>query len=127
MAAVAAGARFGAKLVRGAYLQTERARARERREADPTQPTIVATHAWYRRVRRRAAVARRCRRRGRHVRDAQRGVRDGVAAGAAALPPHLRARVSLAQLLGMCNHLTESLAAAGLPVASTSPTAPCTR
>ena len=120
----AAGARFGAKLVRGAYLQTERARARERREADPTQPTITATHASY------GACA-----------DA---LLSGVAAGdaaamfathneasvtalaarAAALPPHLRARVSFAQLLGMCDHLTESLAAAGLPVAKYVPYGP---
>jgi len=41
---------FGAKLVRGAYLVSERERAAAMGYADPVQPTLEATHASYHRA-----------------------------------------------------------------------------
>ena len=41
------GWHLGAKLVRGAYMVHERARAAERGYPDPIQPTVEATHASY--------------------------------------------------------------------------------
>lgn len=41
------GFKWGAKLVRGAYLVSERQRALENGYADPTQPSIEATHDCY--------------------------------------------------------------------------------
>lgn len=45
--AVAGGYRLGVKLVRGAYMEKERRRARERGYADPIQPDKAATDADY--------------------------------------------------------------------------------
>ncbi|KAM6188343.1 hydroxyproline dehydrogenase-like [Sarcoramphus papa] len=41
------GVRFGVKLVRGAYLELERRRARELGDPDPVHPTLDATHRSY--------------------------------------------------------------------------------
>ena len=117
---------FGAKLVRGAYLGVERSRAAVRGQPDPTQPSLAATHASYDAC---AALL-------------MTGIRGGTAsamfathneasvtslAGAVTsggLPPAYRHRASFAQLLGMCDHLTEALAQAGVPVAKYVPYGP---
>lgn len=120
----ASGAIFGAKLVRGAYLTTERTRAADRGERDPTQASLDATHGSYASCASALLDAVRdggaCAMFATHNEDSV----SSLAAAARALPPPVAPRVSFAQLLGMCDHLTEGLALSGIPVAKYVPYGP---
>ena len=110
------GWQFGAKLVRGAYMEHERARAAELGRADPIQPTAEATHANYDAAvelllhsppvphatwlmvatHNEASIVR---------------AASALLRGEARVPSH---QVAFGQLLGMADHLTFALSASGL-------------
>ncbi|KAA0149717.1 hypothetical protein FNF29_05728 [Cafeteria roenbergensis] len=110
--------KFGAKLVRGAYMVQERKRAKELGYRDPIQPTLAATHASYNRAWKtilneiksgsgaEVMVAT-------HNERSVRGVVDrmeqlGIERG--------NGGVAFGQLLGMCDHVSLSLGHAGYAV-----------
>lgn len=109
---------FGVKIVRGAYMHSERERATEIGISDPIQPTLAATHAAYNaaidylvdkiqpgRPERPLAfvVASHNAKSIRHTRDAMRA--KGI--------PSSEHAVAFAQLMGMQDGTTHALAAAG--------------
>jgi len=109
------GWQFGAKLVRGAYMEHERARAAALGYEDPIQPTAEATHANYtaalqlllRPPRPEATwlmVAT-------HNEASITHAAGALLSGAATVPPR---QVAFGQLLGMADHLTFGLGACGL-------------
>ncbi|MEM9930666.1 MAG: proline dehydrogenase family protein, partial [Bacteroidota bacterium] len=110
--AQAEGWKLGAKLVRGAYMVKENARAKEKGYATPIQPSLAATHRDFN------AAVRYCVEHvesistciGSHNEESIRLLTELIAAqGLAKDNPHLRC----AQLLGMSGNLTFNLAANG--------------
>ena len=106
---------FGAKLVRGAYMAQERARAAALGYADPIHATLADTHACYHGLAERVLDAVVAPRGGEvMVASHNEGTVTRVAAGMAArgLAP-ATCGVSFGQLLGMCDATTLSLGRAG--------------
>jgi len=106
---------FGAKLVRGAYMAQERARAAALGYADPIHATLADTHACYHGLAERVLDAVVAPRGGEvMVASHNEGTVARVAAGMAArgLAP-ATCGVSFGQLLGMCDATTLSLGRAG--------------
>jgi hypothetical protein len=108
------GYAFAAKLVRGAYIASEAARARELGVAPPTQPSKEATDAAS-----AACVAAMLRHVAADAAALVVATHNHASVGAATeamaahgLPPG-HAGVHFAQIMGMCNGLTLSLGAAG--------------
>ena len=106
---------LGAKLVRGAYMEQERALAAERGYSDPVQPTLEATAATYLAAADlllpRVAVG------GARVMFATHN-EDSVSMltarmAALGVQPGKRGGASFAQLFGMCDELTFGLASKG--------------
>lgn len=117
------GYRLGVKLVRGAYMEKERERARERGYPDPIQPDKAATDAHYdealrfcsERIDRIAVVA------GTHNEQSSLLLtRLMQELGLARNDP----RVHFSQLLGMSDNISYNLAAAGYNVAKYVPYGP---
>ncbi|XP_068779339.1 LOW QUALITY PROTEIN: hydroxyproline dehydrogenase [Struthio camelus] len=118
-AAAGRGLCFGVKLVRGAYLEQERRRARERGAPDPLQPTRQRTDSSY----------RRCLDLGLEL-AARRGPRFGLMVASHNEESVLHAArrmeelgiprpgpsVCFGQLLGMCDHVSLALGRAGYAV-----------
>ncbi|KAM9267303.1 hydroxyproline dehydrogenase [Morus bassanus] len=113
------GVRFGAKLVRGAYLELERRRAAERGEPDPAQPTLDDTHRSYGECLELAL--------GLAARDGEAvGVMVATHNEASVLRaarrmeelgiPRQGGGVCFGQLLGMCDHVSLALGAGGYAV-----------
>ncbi|XP_074162820.1 hydroxyproline dehydrogenase [Sminthopsis crassicaudata] len=112
------GLGFGVKLVRGAYLETERALARQRGAADPTQPDYEATSRSYSRCL-ELMLGHVCRRGSRcqlmvashneeSVHQAVKRMSD------LGIPPD--GAVCFGQLLGMCDHVSLALGQAGYAI-----------
>ena len=110
------GWQFGAKLVRGAYMEHERSRAEEFGYDDPIQPTVEATHATYASAMELLLhppqpeatwlmVAT-------HNEASILHAAGALLRGEAAVPP---GQVAFGQLLGMADHLTFALGACGAP------------
>ncbi|XP_007491923.2 hydroxyproline dehydrogenase isoform X1 [Monodelphis domestica] len=117
-AAERAGLAFGVKLVRGAYLETERALAQQSGAADPTQPNYEATSRSYSRCL-ELMLGHVCRRGSRcqlmvashneeSVRQAVKRMSD------LGIPPD--GAVCFGQLLGMCDHVSLALGQAGYSI-----------
>lgn len=110
------GYRLGAKLVRGAYMDKERARAAERGEPAPIQPDIEATHRDF------DDAVRFCLARAERMATTIGSHNEAsTTLGARLLDEHGLRRdhpnVRFAQLLGMSDNLTFNLAAAGFNAA----------
>ncbi|XP_043851482.1 hydroxyproline dehydrogenase [Dromiciops gliroides] len=112
------GLGFGVKLVRGAYLETERALAQHSGTADPTQPNYEATSRSYTRCL-ELMLGHVCRQGSRYqlmvashneesVRQAVKRMSD------LGIPPD--GAVCFGQLLGMCDHVSLALGQAGYAI-----------
>ena len=126
------GWHLGAKLVRGAYMVHERARALERGYADPIQPTIEATHASYERA--IEALLLHCPNPAlvsvmiaSHNQNSMERVAALLLADGADASRVPRDRVYFGQLLGMADHLTFTLAGAGFKAYKYVPYGTCAR
>lgn len=115
--------RLGLKLVRGAYMEKERARAAKRRESSPIQPTKAATDtqfdeavAWCLGNRDDIAICA-----GTHNEASCYKIIDLMKANGISESDD---RVWFSQLLGMSDHLSFNLAAAGYNVAKYVPYGP---
>ncbi|KAM9250229.1 hydroxyproline dehydrogenase [Cariama cristata] len=113
------GVRFGVKLVRGAYLELERRRAREGGYPDPLHPTLDATHRSYGECLELALALA--------ARDGEEvGVMVATHNEASVLHatqrmdelgiPRQGGGVCFGQLLGMCDHVSLALGEAGYAV-----------
>jgi len=107
---------LGAKLVRGAYMDKERARARERGDPSPIQPDLAATHRDF------DAAVRHCIDNIGRIGCVIGSHNENSMREAAALMDRRGIRrdhpyVTFAQLLGMSDNLTFNLAAAGFNAA----------
>ncbi len=110
------GWHFGAKLVRGAYMATERERAAERGYPDPVHPNVEATHASYNDaiteiLVRGIAPERISLMIATHNTHSVQHAAQLLLHGKTRVEPE---RVAFGQLLGMADHLTFGLAAANL-------------
>lgn len=106
------GYRLGTKLVRGAYMDKERERARERGYPSPIQPDIAATHRDF------DAAVRFCLERHEQIACTIGSHNEASTTQAVAYVnehgiPRDHPHVRFAQLLGMSDNLTFNLAAAG--------------
>jgi len=113
------GFRWGAKLVRGAYLVAERQRAREHGYEDPTQPSLEATHACYDGCVRLVLEQSVARGEGSNVLIAshnQQSVEGALARMAALGIDRESGGVYFGQLLGMADHLSFTLGSGGYKV-----------
>ena len=118
------GWKMGAKTVRGAYMWQERKRAAEHGYADPIQPSVAATTANYHSIvdyflRRNPQQA--------HLVAAghnEQTVRWIAARMADYQLPRKGDSVFFGQLLGMCDHVSYSLAASGYRVVKVTPYGP---
>ena len=122
---------LGSKLVRGAYMIEERARARARGYKDPIHASLAATHACY------ASCADTLLRAvdlggaellaATHNEESVRGIAAALDARGLRAPPGsppAASGVAFGQLLGMCDHISYSLAAAGYAVSKYVPYGP---
>lgn len=119
----AEGFHVGLKIVRGAYMEKERERAKKRNYPSPIQATKAATDRDYNaacqyildRIDRFALVA------GTHNEDSSRLLADAIAQKG--LPKH-HPRIYFSQLYGMSDHISYNLAAEGYPVVKYLPFGP---
>uniref|UniRef100_G3W7P0 Proline dehydrogenase n=1 Tax=Sarcophilus harrisii TaxID=9305 RepID=G3W7P0_SARHA len=112
------GLGFGVKLVRGAYLESERALARERGTADPTQPDYEATSRSYSRCL-ELMLGHVCRRGSQCqlmvASHNEESVHQAVKRMSELGIP-LDGPVCFGQLLGMCDHVSLALGQAGYAI-----------
>ncbi|MFT3886490.1 MAG: proline dehydrogenase family protein [Flavobacteriales bacterium] len=121
--AQAHGYHLGLKLVRGAYMEKERARAAERGYTDPIQPDKAASDAHYDEALRYCMA---------HIQGVALVAGTHNEASTLLLArlmqdqglPHDDARIHFAQLLGMSDNISFNLAAAGYRVAKYVPYGP---
>eukprot|EP00054_Salpingoeca_dolichothecata_P021486 m.137700 g.137700 ORF g.137700 m.137700 type:complete len:568 (+) comp24001_c1_seq5:19-1722(+) len=107
---------FGAKLVRGAYVRQERARAKTENYSDPIQATIELTHANYDRCTDR--LLQEVADNNARIMVASHNETSCLHAADTIIrnPKISTDGVVFAQLLGMCDHISMNLAAAGFNV-----------
>ncbi|KAL1530017.1 hypothetical protein AB1Y20_000942 [Prymnesium parvum] len=109
------GFHLGAKLVRGAYMVHERERAKKRGYPDPIQPTVQATHDSYNRAVEAILVNAPCPDKtslvlATHNQQSVELAVDKILKDQSCIS---RDRIYFAQLYGMADHLTFTLAAEG--------------
>ncbi|XP_030330281.1 hydroxyproline dehydrogenase-like [Strigops habroptila] len=119
------GARYGVKLVRGAYLEEERLRAHKLGVPDPLHPTLEATHRSYGSclelalslvVQDQARLMVATHNEASVLQAAQRMEELGI--------PRRAGGVCFAQLYGMCDHVSLALGAAGFAAYKSVPVGP---
>ena len=120
----AEGWKMGAKTVRGAYMWQERKRAADKGYADPIQPSSTATTANYHTI-----VDYFLQRNPQHAHLVVAGHNENTVRWVASrLADHQLPRngdsVFFGQLLGMCDHVSYSLAASGYRVVKVTPYGP---
>jgi len=115
------GLNFGGKFVRGAYMIEERRLAKELKYPDPIHDTVQDTHKNYNS---NVAYAIPLLSKKSHLMVASHNEESVISARDLSHKHEKTAQVSFAQLLGLADHLTFSLAKEGLPVSKYVPFGP---